>query len=201
MADTVRAEEVGSATAAEATAVTVMAVATATPAAEATEGMVGAVDMGMALAPAVEVTVVTVMAVDIDRASTRAEEATATAMAVDTGVDTAGGDTTAVVTTDMITATGAVAATTAAHTGAVRYSALGSAMFHRDRFVTTPTAIRYRVTCRHTAPTRIEIAGPGGPARTRASAPPMTRASALLIPQGVDWIDASGAASGEPDCE
>jgi hypothetical protein len=91
---------------------------------------------------------IAMVAVDMDMAFL-AEEATATAMAVGTGTDTAGEDTTVAIITDMATGIGAVADTTAAHTGAVRYSALDSAMFDHGRFATTRTGIRYRVTRTH----------------------------------------------------
>jgi hypothetical protein len=102
-------------------------------------------------------TVAAVTAGGMDMASTLATEAmVVTAMAADTGMDTAGEDITAVVITDIIAATGAVAVTTAAHIGAVRSSALDSVMFRDDRFATTRTGIRYRATCRHMTRTGIE---------------------------------------------
>jgi hypothetical protein len=97
------------------------------------------------------------MAGGMDMASTLATEAmVVTAMAANTGMDTAGEDITAVVITDIIAATGAVAATTEVHIGAVRSSALDSVMFRDDRFATTRTGIRYPATCRHMTPTGIE---------------------------------------------
>jgi hypothetical protein len=106
----------------------------------------------------------TVAAGGMDTASTLAAEAmVVTAMAAHTGMDTAGEDIPAVVITDMIAATGAVAATTEAHIGAILYSALDSVIFRDDRFATTRTDIRYRATCPHMTSTGIEVAGPGRP--------------------------------------
>jgi hypothetical protein len=173
MADTARAEEVGSATAVAAmedtvgAATAVTAAATVDTVAEVTAGIVmGAVDMDIAFL---------------------AEEATVMAIAADMGMDTVGEDTTAVVITDMATATGAVADTTAGHTGAVQYSALDSAMFGQGRFAMTRTDIRFRVMCIHRM--GIEVAGPGRP-RPR-----------LFVTEGVDWIDTSGTAGREPHCK
>jgi hypothetical protein len=96
---------------------------------------------------------------DMDIASTPAAEATeGMVTAVDTGTDTAGEDTTAVVITGTIAGTGVAVVIMEAPTGAVRYSALDSAMFDQGRFAMTRTGIRYRVTCRHTVRTHTESA-------------------------------------------
>jgi hypothetical protein len=179
---TARGEGADSATVAGATAVTVGA---------ATADMV--VDTEIAFTR-VAATAAIAMAVDMDTTSTLAAEAMAVAaLVVDTGMDTAGEDITAAVITDIIMATGVVAATTAVHTGAVRYSALDSAMFHRGRFATTPTGIRYRATCRHTARTRIEVAGPeGGPWRIRTPALRFTRTAGRQQDR-YEWRGGQGA--------
>jgi hypothetical protein len=146
---TARAEEVGSATAVVAMEDTV-GVATVVMVAEATAVTV--------MAGTAEVTADMAMEADMGTASTLATEAMAvTAIAADTGMDTAGEDTMAVVITGMGTAIGAVADITAAHTGAVQYSALDSATSRQGRFATTRMGIRYRVTCIHRM--CIEVAG------------------------------------------
>jgi len=155
MVGTVQAEATADMVA-EAMADTV-AEATADTVAEATADMV-AEAMGDTVAAVMADTVAAAMAdtataEGMDIASALAMEAMAvTAMAG----DTAGEDIPAVVITDMIAAIGAVAATTEAHIGAARYSALGSVMFREGRFATTRTGIRYRATCRHMTPTGIE---------------------------------------------
>jgi hypothetical protein len=166
MVGTVRAE--ATADMVEAATADMVAAATADTVAAAMADMVAAAMADM-VAAAMADTVAAAMgdtatAGGMDIASTLAAEAmVVTAMAADTGMDTAGEDIPAVVITDMIAATGAVAATTEAHIGAVLYSALDSAIFRDDRFATTRTDIRYRATCPHMTRTGIEVAGPGRP--------------------------------------
>jgi hypothetical protein len=170
-----RAEEAGLATVAVAMEDTVGAAMEDTGVAATAVTVAATVDIAMA-------------AVDMGTASTLATEATvATVMAAVTGTGMAVEDTTAVVITAMGTAIGAVADTTVARTGVVQYSALDLAMSDQGRFATTRTGIRYRVMYIHRMGT--EVAGQG------------RQPHVLLVTEGVDWIDTSGAADREPHCK